>query len=56
MWRIAAGLLVVYLIAMMTTVHNIHEGYVGVYWRGGALLNSISNRTIFDDCLRNLSF
>uniref|UniRef100_A0A6A7GBS2 Erlin-2-B n=1 Tax=Hirondellea gigas TaxID=1518452 RepID=A0A6A7GBS2_9CRUS len=38
---IAFGVVCILIVA--TTVHEIDEGYIGVYWRGGALLNSISN-------------
>jgi len=31
-----------YYILLSTSLHSVHEGYVGVYWRGGALLPIIT--------------
>ena len=28
--------------AILSAIHTVREGHVGVYWRGGALLNEIS--------------
>ena len=27
----------------LTIIHQVPEGHVGVYWRGGALLNTITD-------------
>ena len=28
---------------LMSGLHTVHEGYVGVYWRGGALLPTVAD-------------
>lgn len=38
---VAAGVVLISVI-MMTSVHHIEEGHVGVYFRGGALLSKVS--------------
>ncbi|GMR48778.1 hypothetical protein PMAYCL1PPCAC_18973, partial [Pristionchus mayeri] len=39
---IAAGVAIVFAIALNGAIHHIDEGYVGVYYRGGALLSSVT--------------
>lgn len=31
-----------YSVLVTTSLHSVHEGYVGVYWRGGALIPAVS--------------
>lgn len=38
--RVVLGSSVVFLVIITFGLHSIDEGYVGVYWRGGALLNT----------------
>eukprot|EP00080_Pristionchus_pacificus_P010769 PDM70789.1 erl-1 [Pristionchus pacificus] len=40
---VVAGFAVVLAIALNGAVHHIEEGYVGVYYRGGALLSKVSS-------------
>lgn len=40
---VAAGVAVVFALALNGAVHHIEEGYVGVYYRGGALLSKVSH-------------
>ncbi|CAJ0944458.1 unnamed protein product, partial [Mesorhabditis belari] len=40
---VAAILVAVAAITVMTTIHHIDEGHVGVYYRGGALLSTIAH-------------
>ena len=39
-WQVAIGAFVLAVIS--SGVHTVDEGYVGIYWRGGALLNTYS--------------
>ena len=36
------GLVVLFGAMIATTFHQVHEGYIAVYYRGGAILDSIS--------------
>ena len=38
----AVAVLAVVLGAIVNGVHTIHEGHIGVYWRGGALMERTS--------------
>ena len=43
MWQLVVGALVtVYVLVFGMSLHSVHEGYVGVYWRGGALLPTVT--------------
>lgn len=41
--QLIIGALVVLVFIASQGLHKVDEGYVGVYWRGGALLNTFSN-------------
>ena len=42
-WQLVVGALVtVYVLVFGMSLHSVHEGYVGVYWRGGALLPTVT--------------
>ncbi|GMS96332.1 hypothetical protein PENTCL1PPCAC_18507 [Pristionchus entomophagus] len=40
---VAAGVALAFALALNGVVHHIEEGYVGVYYRGGALLSKVSH-------------
>ena len=42
-WQFLVGALVtMYVLVFGMSLHSVHEGYVGVYWRGGALLPTVT--------------
>jgi regulator of protease activity HflC (stomatin/prohibitin superfamily) len=41
MWQFLA-VSIVGMLVIFVTVHQVDEGYRGVYWRGGALLSTVT--------------
>ncbi|KAI5065386.1 hypothetical protein GOP47_0020081 [Adiantum capillus-veneris] len=40
---VAVGIIIPLVVANLNVLHQVPEGHVGVYWRGGALLKTISD-------------